>query len=130
MEDQGVAIAKHKGVWIMYIDGQQVFFIYEDGTINDICRWWLADAILQRFEAITKQGGTTNDLPTPENLPEPTYIVESPKEYISIPTEQWVFEEPQQFVSIPVTEWQQLRQSLTAMQAILFNEIQPVEFES
>jgi hypothetical protein len=274
MEDQGVALAKHKGVWIMYIDGQQVFFAYEDGTINDICRAWLADAILQRFEAITKQGGTvlttsnvvkevermynetvhsfsggpkewrerfmadetdgrhnepnwegcppgsvpvaipqptpntvtqemllalakyiesmdqhrqavigikiigktlaaieanamhvgeiavfdlanmvgigskqqalmfrmrvesgkvtefTSDmewnsilkrigidvpeLPTPKILPEPTYIVESPKE----------------FVSIPLAEWQQLRQSLTAMQAILFSEVQPVEFES
>jgi len=123
MEDQGVALAKHKGVWIMYIDGQQVFFAYEDGTINDICRAWLADAILQRFEAITKQGGTvlttsnvvkevewvskeavysfsggpkewnerfkTPELPTPESLPEPTYIVESPKEFVSIPVGEY-----------------------------------------
>jgi len=89
MEDQGVALAKHKGVWIMYIDGQQVFFAYEDGTINDICRAWLADAILQRFEAITKQGGTATELPTPESLPEPTYIVESPKEFVSIPVGEY-----------------------------------------
>jgi hypothetical protein len=82
MEDQGVALAKHKGVWIMYIDGQQVFFAYEDGTINDICRAWLADAILQRFEAITNQGGTATELPTPENLPEPTYIVYALLRYI------------------------------------------------
>jgi len=55
MEDQGVQIHKwpERDYYSLCIDGQQVFFIHEDGTINDICRAWLADAILQRFEAIT-----------------------------------------------------------------------------
>jgi len=254
MEDQGVSLYRtDSGDYRIFIDRATVFHVHQDGTIGDYCRAWLAEAILQRFEAITKQGGTVlttsnvvkevewvskeavysfsggpkewrerfmadetdgrhnepnwegchpgsvpvaipqpmnptqeqlyallryihpdnggigvsmigggygvhynnepnniafwiqirvvkggdnilefhsldsqdfetacdmvgfmPELPTPKILPEPTYIVESPKE----------------FVSIPVTEWQQLRQSLTAMQAILFSEIQPVEFES
>jgi hypothetical protein len=44
--------------------------------------------------------------------------------------ESEVIESTKEFVSIPLAEWQQLRQSLTAMQAILFSEVQPVEFES
>jgi hypothetical protein len=119
MEDQGVALAKHKGVWIMYIDGQQVFFAYEDGTINDICRAWLADAILQRFEAITNQGGTATELPTPENLPEPTYIVESPKEFVSIPVGEYFDAK----ASI-----EQVGQAIKRLQSIFV--IEPVEFES
>jgi len=149
MEDQGVSLYRtDSGDYRIFIDRATVFHVHQDGTIGDYCREWLAEAILQRFEAITKQGGTvltkanvvkeverackeavysfsggpkewnerfkTPELPNPENLPEPTYIVESPKE----------------FVSIPVTEWQQLRQSVTAMQSILFPEVQPVEFES
>lgn len=85
MEDQGVELYKNEvGDYRFYIDSMPVFQVHQDGTINDICRAWLAEAILQRFEAITKQGGTVlttdnvvkevermyNQIPQPT---EPTY---------------------------------------------------------
>ena len=90
MEDQGVSLYRtDSGDYRIFIDRATVFHVHQDGTIGDYCRAWLAEAILQRFEAITKQGGTATELPTPENLPEPTYIVESPKEFVSIPVGEY-----------------------------------------
>jgi len=124
MEDQGVSLYRtDSGDYRIFIDRATVFHVHQDGTIGDYCRAWLAEAILQRFEAITKQGGTvlttsnvvkevewvskeavysfsggpkewnerfkTPELPTPESLPEPTYIVESPKEFVSIPVGEY-----------------------------------------
>jgi len=59
MEDQGVSLYRtDSGDYRIFIDRATVFHVHQDGTIGDYCREWLAEAILQRFEAITKQGGT------------------------------------------------------------------------
>jgi len=59
MEDQGVSLYRtDSGDYRIFIDRATVFHVHQDGTIGDYCRAWLAEAILQRFEAITKQGGT------------------------------------------------------------------------
>lgn len=58
MEDQGVSLYRtDSGDYRIFIDRATVFHVHQDGTIGDYCRAWLAEAILQRFEAITKQGG-------------------------------------------------------------------------
>jgi len=54
MEDQGVSLYRtDSGDYRIFIDRATVFHVHQDGTIGDYCRAWLAEAILQRFEAIT-----------------------------------------------------------------------------
>jgi len=59
MEDQMVELVERSSSsYALMIDGTCVFVIHKNQPINPYARVWLAESILQRFEAITKQGGT------------------------------------------------------------------------
>ena len=73
----------------------------------------------QDFETACDMVGFMPELPTPESLPEPTYIVESPKEFVSIPVGEYFDAK----ASI-----EQVSQAIKRLQSIFV--IEPVEFES